>query len=180
MLLKRLDGLLVVVLAANGQQHAAFGQGKQVLLEGLEGFAAGRGIADFDAVQTVVADHPAPQGVVQVQHRHFLGRLAEVLDQVGRFAGHVQHQPAAIRLLALKPAPRIPGLQRAAAGGKKFDVADMHIGGGGDPKLQVDQLAEAPVRGEGAGAVGARVEARGQGEVHQDDFRPGPPIGGDA
>ena len=97
---------------------------------------------------------------------------------MGGLAGHVQHQPAAVRLFALEPRACIPGFQSAPARGKEFHIADMHVGWCPRSELQVDEFAETPVRGEGARTVRARVKACRQGKIHQHDLGPGAPIGG--
>ena len=93
---ENLLGDVFLVLAAHGQDHAPLLQALDVLLEGHVGFAFGLALAQADALEAVVADHAAPERIVQVQHqallaqaqvgRHQRGHAMGIIDQVLR--GH--------------------------------------------------------------------------------------------
>ena len=69
MLLERLQRVRLVVLGAHREDDAALGQIARVVLERDEGFAGGAALAEDDAFQAVVADHAAPQRVVEIEHQ---------------------------------------------------------------------------------------------------------------
>ncbi len=73
MLLERLQRVGFVVLGADGEDHAATAEFAGVFLERGVGFAERAALAEGDAFQPVIADHAAPDGVVQVQHEAFEG-----------------------------------------------------------------------------------------------------------
>src|SRR5205814_6599499 len=57
------------VLAANRHDYAASGEGFDVSLERHEGFADGIALADVDSAESIIADHPTPERVVEVEHQ---------------------------------------------------------------------------------------------------------------
>ena len=63
------------ILAANGQQDAALLQCLGVALEGEERLALAVALAEADAAQAVVADHAAPERVVEIQHEALLRQV---------------------------------------------------------------------------------------------------------
>ena len=72
MLFENFLGDVFAVLAAHGQQDAALLQGLGVVLEGEKGLALAVALAEADAAQAVVADHAAPEGVVEIEHEALL------------------------------------------------------------------------------------------------------------
>ena len=71
MLLERLHRVGFVVLGADGQDDAAAAEFAGVFLEGGIGLTEGAALAEGDALQPVIADDAAPDGVVQVEHQAF-------------------------------------------------------------------------------------------------------------
>src|SRR5205814_4961459 len=68
-LLERCSRVGFFVLAANRQDYAASGEGFDVSLERHEGFADGIALADVDSAESIIADHPTPERVVEVEHQ---------------------------------------------------------------------------------------------------------------
>ena len=68
MLLERLQRVGLVVLGAHRQDHAATAEFASIFLKRGIGLTERAALADVDAFQTVVADHAAPERVVQVEH----------------------------------------------------------------------------------------------------------------
>ncbi len=75
MLPERLASRCVLVLRADGQHHAALPQIEGEVLDGDEGLARRRSLAERDAVNSVIADDAAPQRVVEIKDENLL-RLA--------------------------------------------------------------------------------------------------------
>ena len=61
-----------VVLGADGQNDPALLELLGVMLQGEMGFAGRASLAEHDAVEPVVADHAAPQRIVEIEHQTFL------------------------------------------------------------------------------------------------------------
>jgi len=60
----------LVILGADGQQHAAPAKRQAVLLEGGVGLGLRGFAANEDSIRAVVSDDAAPESVVEVQHQH--------------------------------------------------------------------------------------------------------------
>ena len=73
MFLERFERVGFVVLGANGQDHAATAEFADVLLERGVGLTERAALAEGDAFQPVIADHAAPDGVVEIKHETFEG-----------------------------------------------------------------------------------------------------------
>ena len=169
---ERLERHLGVVLRADGQHDAAAGELLERDLEvdiGLAGGAAAEG----DAGKPVVADHPAPEGVVEVEHQaaprqaepgreHRRGVAGEQRQRIGR-VGHLRHVPAAVVEPVARPEP--PGE------GGDVEEADVALRGEVG-EAAVDVLGHAAPRAvEPGGEVAERVGARGGEAVLDDDRR---------
>ena len=89
--LEHLAGDRVSVLAANSQDHAAVAKALDISLERDERLAFRVALAEPDASQAVVADHPSPERVVQVQDQAFPG-VTELRQDQGCQAVSVIHQ----------------------------------------------------------------------------------------
>src|ERR1035438_206027 len=150
MLFKGLDGLLVIVLAAYGQQHATPAEFENPFLKVTEGLATRRCGSKLDAFQSVVADYAAQKRVVQVQNQDLLGRRGDVREDVSILAGHVHQQAGGEGLLALKPGAVVHAGKIAPAVGKELDIADMNEAGSLEPKLGVDEFAKRVLRNQAA------------------------------
>ena len=62
----------LVVLGADRQQDAALAEALHIALKVHEGFAGRTALAEHKALNAVVADHAAPQRVVEIEHEAFL------------------------------------------------------------------------------------------------------------
>ena len=71
MFIERLQRVGLVVLGANGQDHAATAEFADIFLERGVGLTERAALAEGDAFQTVIADHAAPEGVVEIKHETF-------------------------------------------------------------------------------------------------------------
>ena len=102
---------LRVVLGADGQDDSALLELLGVMLQGEMGFAGRASLAEHDAVEPVVADHAAPQRIVEIEHQTFL-RQAPLRGEDAR--GEIAVRGRRLRgdfELALKPAPDVePGV----------------------------------------------------------------------
>ena len=102
---------LDVVLGADGQDDAPFLELLGVMLQGKMRFAGGAALAQNDAVESVVADHPAPQCVVEIEHQTFLRQAPLGGKNAG---GEIAVKGRGLRRdfeLALKPARGVePGV----------------------------------------------------------------------
>ena len=111
MIAKRRFGDLGVVLGADGENDAPLLELLGVMLQGEMGFACRAAFAQHDAVNPVVADHAAPQRVVEIEHQTFLRQAPQGGENAG---GEVAVEGRRLRRdfqLALKPAPDVePGV----------------------------------------------------------------------
>ena len=95
------------VLARHGQQDASLAKSAQVLLERLERLTARASLTELDSRETGVADHSAPQCVVEIQH-HDLSTAAEGTSDDARDRLHVlDHQIERHRLFGFEPQARV-------------------------------------------------------------------------
>jgi hypothetical protein len=69
MVIEGFDDIPLVILGADGENDAASRQLSGVVLDRGKGFTKAISLPQDDAVETVVADDPAPDRVVQVQHQ---------------------------------------------------------------------------------------------------------------
>ena len=69
--LKRCQRVLFVVLRADGEDDAAPRKLQGIALQGNMGLTDGAALPQHNAFQSIIADHAAPQRVVQVQHQAF-------------------------------------------------------------------------------------------------------------
>ena len=76
MLVKYRFGGLCVVLGADGQNNPAILELLGIALQGQMCFASCAPLSDNDALQPVVTDHAAPQGVVKIEDKAFLRQPA--------------------------------------------------------------------------------------------------------
>jgi hypothetical protein len=76
MIAKRRFGDLGVVLGTDGENDSPFLELLGVILQGKMGFAGCASLAEDDAVESVVPDHAAPKGVVEIEHQAFLRQSA--------------------------------------------------------------------------------------------------------
>ena len=173
MFFKRFLRLGQIVFATHRQQHAALLERGDVFLERLKRLAARRGVAQFDAFQTVVRHHAAPKRVVEIQHEHFFRRTFERENQMRHFAREFHQQRRRARLLALEPGPLVARRETTKAVSDERPIADVQIRRGREAEFEIDPLAEGPVRAERARAERAKVVPRGEHEIGGGDFRAG-------
>jgi len=72
MIAKRNFRDLGVILRADGQNDAAVLELLGVVLQSKMRFAGRASLSEHDAVEPVVADHPAPQCIIEIEHQAFL------------------------------------------------------------------------------------------------------------
>ena len=96
------------------------------MLKGEMRFAGGAALAQNDAVEPVVADHAAPQRVVEIEHQTFLRQAPLSREDAG---GEIAVEGRGLRRdfeLALKPAPDVePGVD-AVALARARDIENKH------------------------------------------------------
>ena len=126
MIAKRRFGDLGVVLGADGENDSALLELLGVALQGEMGFACGAAFAQDDAVNPVIADHPAPQRVVEIEHQTFLRQAPQGGENAG---GEIAVEGRRLRRdfqLALKPAPDVePGVDPVALA-RPRDIENEH------------------------------------------------------
>ena len=109
-----------VVLGADGQDDSALLELLGVMLQGEMGFARRASLAEHDAVEPVVADHAAPQRVVEIEHQTFLRQAPLRGEDAG---GEIAIRRRGLRRdfqLALKPAPDVePGVDSVPLAGAR-------------------------------------------------------------
>ena len=139
MFLERFQRVGFVVLGADGQDHAATAEFADVFLERGVGLAERGALAERDAFQTVIADHAAPEGVVEIEHEAFerpaLLRGDPAADQIAvqRAGGRRDF------LLRAVPQCRIVPFADSVAGGAVIDGEDIDAFGlrhGADRRVQ--------------------------------------------
>ena len=128
-LLKRQPGGGLVVLRAHRQHNATPAQIQRHRLHSAVRLAPGIPRVQRDAFKAVVADHAAPEGVVQVQHQAF-ARLAAHRRQGAQHAICVERQRvSAKRQLGQSPVAVVVPLIQAHGLGQRIDV-DQHVSAG--------------------------------------------------
>ena len=171
MVAERRQRHLGVVLGADRQHDAAIDQLLQRHLEVLEGLAVGAA-AEHDAVDPVVADDPAPERVVEVEHDR-PSRQAEPRRQHG--GGVARHDRQALGReghLGQIPAAVVEPDVGAHAAGEERQVDVAHVLGGGlAGEVAVDAGDDAPPRAVEAEGVMAERVAAGRREAHLQDHR---------
>ena len=95
-----------VVLAAHRQDDAASCKQSRIALESQEGFAAGRALAKVNAVDAVVANHAAPQGVVQIQYQAFARQADTSRGDASQLVAIQRREVGTDQLFGLMPAHR--------------------------------------------------------------------------
>ncbi len=139
---------LGIVLRADGKQDAPLAQRPAIELEGLEGLAPRRALADHDPLDAVVADHPAPERVVEIEHQHLAGQAAHGGEDPRHLIAEPRPRRRAHMLLGMEP--HEPVLQRVEPFGlgRGDRIEDQHpllAGGADQPVLHLGH--HGPARG---------------------------------
>ena len=169
-----------LVLAGDGEQHAALGERLAPPLERTKGLAVRR-LAERHAERARLSDDAAPQRVVQVEHQHLLGagrdgaqgRLERARELYERLVGQglVGPVPAARLVEALAADARGERLQVDEVGAGREGVAQGLVGRADETALAACAAAEeraerAVVQGVGADHDQARAELSDASPAH--------------
>ncbi len=120
MIAKHRFGDLRVVLGADGQNDSPFFELLGVILQGEVRFAGRAPLPEDDAVEPVVADHAAPQGVVEIEDQTFLRQPALSGEDAGDEIAVKGRRLRSDFQLALKPAPDVePGVNSVPRAGAR-------------------------------------------------------------
>ena len=113
--LEHVEDLGLVVLARNRQHDAARLEHLQVVLKGLER-APGKGVAELEAAESVLADDPAPQRVVAIEHDAFRRSGRPFGDRLADLRSEQQPEVALVGLAVHRPFLRVEDLRLARRG----------------------------------------------------------------
>src|SRR5579859_4558648 len=144
-LLKRLDGLVVVILARDGEKHSAIRKRENRFLKGLKGFSTWRSVSDLDPVDPVLAYNTAPERVVEVKHQDFLHGAFERAGNMRHLVRDIDHEIRRARLLAFKPRPLVAARKETSPGRKKLQVTDMNVWGRAQAQVEIHRSDKRPV-----------------------------------
>ena len=126
MAVEHLDGVVVVVLAADGEQHAARPQVEQRPLQGDERRALALGV-EGDAVDPVLADRAAPQRVVEVDGQHLGDAADERVDEAQPLVGDADEERRADRHAHDRPLALVEHRLASGAGDDGVVVEEVAV-----------------------------------------------------
>ncbi len=146
----------VVVLGGHRQDHAAALQIERQVLDGEERLTARAALAQGQVLHAVIADHPAPQGIVEIEHQGLARLSARRAEQPSHPVGVKAGQLAGERQLVGEVAHRIEpalGSHRLGQGGDVQHQRPASIGERQDARVRLGD--QPPARAGDATVEGA-------------------------
>jgi len=127
MLVEHLVDIGRVVLAGDSEQHAALVEGAERLLECLVGIA-GINRVQSDAVDSVLADDPTPERIIEIEYDALFRTPLQDVDNLGVLAGERQKHPLVDRHLGEVAHPLIVPREKAVTCDKRFVIDNIYAG----------------------------------------------------
>jgi hypothetical protein len=129
-LLERLTGVGFIILGADRQDNPPLLEPLDVMLKGNKSFPLGVALPQGNSAQTVVANYPAPQGVVQVQDQALLAFASNSQRQRVKAMGQRRQVFRRSGQLGVEVKTVVSPLPLAVDRGQAFDVVERYIGRG--------------------------------------------------